>query len=88
MWALELYCFILQLYFEAYDLGDPSLTSAGRAQVSVEVLRNHAPSFSIPTQSQTINEDVSINSPVADLVPIDQDSTVSLQCIVSEAIVW
>ena len=73
--------FFLQLYFEAYDRGDPVLVSTGRAQVSVEVLRNHAPSFQTSSIEKTIEENAGPQSSVADLIPFDEDSQV--RCLIA-----
>ena len=58
------------------------LVSIAVAQVSVQVLRNHAPTFQTTRIEKTIEESAGVQTSVADLVPFDEDRQVSLLQVV------
>ena len=79
--VLTFYLLFLQLFFEAYDLGVPSLNSTGRSQVTVNVLRNRAPFFLNQRKTAVVEENKPEGFLVADFNARDPDSGVSIETI-------
>lgn len=68
--------FCIQINVNAYDLGEPSLSST--AQVTVNVVRNsYAPEFTPPQYAQNIDFTRAINEAVETVTARDRDEDVS-----------